>query len=620
MTTLSKKFSVFGFVLLFSILTACGDDDSASSPEQVEEEGSVEQSSESSKVSSSSSTENKVESSSSDKAPKFVTGIFTDDRDGQKYQTVTVNKYTWMAENLRYKTTDAIDSMGVFYYDGNEAMEVCPNGWHLPSEEEWNDLLSDVASLFGDDAIKLLKSVKGWDAVEDTIDCNGVDSIGFNMEALGYVVVESYDEVGETAAFWTSTLTKRGYPMANRAHIGVDFSGSRKPFFSAMNANDFHLNVRCLKDDNTMKGSVDECTEKNLGDIYSIRDHYYVCDTSGWELAYRDEILNSELGACDSAKAEKVEVFRDTAFICHSGDTEWDVATIFEALGRCDSDNENYKTVKMYQGIPYYCDYRWNPATANQYLPKCDSTNNTAFEKFRDTLYICDAERWKIPTETQTTLGTCDKKRRGESVAVGDSQFVCMNRFWRPLSILEQNLGICTKDGEKKSYKKMNFVCDGSRNLWQGTLKEESKTYGVVAVDTLLWLANNVTKTHWSSSISDESNGVAYCPEGWIMPSYEEWNNMLSYVSQYGGFGAEFTIDTTAAIYGLNMVEERQVDYWVPSKKYSCSDSYDEVICRADAVEISEGSARMSMAWACEYTASAGVCTSTSAIRCVLRP
>ena len=104
------------------------------------------------------------------------------------------------------------------------------------------------------------------------------------------------------------------------------------------------------------------------------------------------------------------------------------------------------------------------------------------------------------------------------------------------------------------------------------------------------------------------------------MPSYEEWNNMLSYVSQYGGFGAEFTSDTTAAIYGLNMVEERQVDYWVPSKKYSCSDSYDEVICRADAVEISEGSARMSMAWACEYTASAGVCTSTSAIRCVLRP
>ena len=73
----------------------------------------------------------------------------------------------------------------------------------------------------------------------------------------------------------------------------------------------------------------------------------------------------------------------------------------------------------------------------------------------------------------------------------------------------------------------MNFVCDGSRNLWQGTLKGESKTYGVVAVDTLLWLTNNVTKTHWSSSISDESNGVAYCPEGWIMPSYEEWNNMF---------------------------------------------------------------------------------------------
>ena len=625
MKGLSKCFSVYGFIFLFAFFAACGDDDKASSPEEEEGEELVKQSSESSKAASSSSKDGNLESSSSVKAPKFVSGSFVDERDGKRYATVTVNRYTWMAENLQYETSNAVDSAGVFYYNGYEAEEACPSGWHLPSKEEWEDLLSDVASLYDDDAIKLLKSTIGWEAYEDTIDCNGVDSIGFNMEPFGYVLGSSsddpyYDNAGRTATFWTSSLTNRGYPMDYRAHIGAEFSNIGDPFYSAMNAEGFLLNVRCLKNDNTMAGSVGSCTEKELGRIYTIRDHYYVCDTSGWELAYRDEILNSELGECNSDKEEKVVVFRDTAFICHSGETEWDVATLTEALGICSRDGENDKTIKMYQGIPYYCDYRWEPATANQYLPTCDSANNTVFEKFRDTLYTCDAGWWKIPTETQIALGTCDKNLRGDVVAVGDSQFVCMNHFWRPLSILELNLGVCTKDGDKKSYKKMNFVCDASRNLWKGILKGESKNYGVVAVDTLLWLTDNVTKTHWSSAISDESNGVSYCPSGWIMPSYEEWSNMMRYVAQYGGFSAEFTLDTTSAIYGLNMVEERQVDYWVPSQKYSCSDSHDEVICRADAVEIYEGSARMSMAWACEYTASAGVCTSTSAIRCVLRP
>ena len=109
-----------------------------------------------------------------------VTGTFTDSRDGNVYATVTIGEQTWMAENLRYKgsilfadeyqpyviPTDQYvvypnnDSSYVAEYgylysetaalDGTNTSSqvpsglrgVCPYGWHLPSEGEWQQLIN----------------------------------------------------------------------------------------------------------------------------------------------------------------------------------------------------------------------------------------------------------------------------------------------------------------------------------------------------------------------------------------------------------------------------------------------------------------------------------------------
>lgn len=99
-----------------------------------------------------------------------------------KYMTVKVVKIgnqIWMAENLNIKTGKSwsykednsyCDKYGRLY-DWNTAQKVCPSGWHLPSRQEWDDLV-DAAGGKGV-AAKKLKSTSGWNS-------NGTNNYGFS--------------------------------------------------------------------------------------------------------------------------------------------------------------------------------------------------------------------------------------------------------------------------------------------------------------------------------------------------------------------------------------------------------------------------------------------------------
>ncbi len=93
------------------------------------------------------------------------TKYFTDERDGKKYKYVTIGRQVWMAENLAYmpKVSPLNEQGGIWVYDydgknadqarltenfnrygclydWNTAKNVCPQGWHLPSQDEWTEL------------------------------------------------------------------------------------------------------------------------------------------------------------------------------------------------------------------------------------------------------------------------------------------------------------------------------------------------------------------------------------------------------------------------------------------------------------------------------------------------
>ena len=140
---------------------------------------------------------------------------FCDERNWRVYKYTKINGVTWMADNLDYRVPDSFcDSIhkdnnmhcgikGRFYvWSAAMAMPesvcgyghscendiqyphqgVCPDGWHLPTKEEWDELLSFMGT---DRRVYLDSSVQLY---ENTY---GTDDYGFSAIPTGFVVTDS---------------------------------------------------------------------------------------------------------------------------------------------------------------------------------------------------------------------------------------------------------------------------------------------------------------------------------------------------------------------------------------------------------------------------------------------
>jgi uncharacterized protein (TIGR02145 family) len=132
-------------------------------------------------------------------------GMLTDPRDGQQYRTVRIGDQQWMAENLNYnggmRTCYNRDpsQCGIYggLYSWEEAMEVCPAGWHLPTLEEW-EILS--AFLGGEEAGQKMKA-----GSTDPVPWDGNNESGFTAIPAGAGNGEGFHRKGDWALFWSGT-------------------------------------------------------------------------------------------------------------------------------------------------------------------------------------------------------------------------------------------------------------------------------------------------------------------------------------------------------------------------------------------------------------------------------
>lgn len=123
---------------------------------------------------------------------------FTDVRDGKTYKSIKIGNQEWMAENLAYSISGSWnywgdEKIGAQYgrlYTWEAAKLAVPDGWHLPTDDEWkqlemalgmNQMNANGIDGRGTNEGGKLKTITGWADKR-----NGTDEVGFAAQPGGY--------------------------------------------------------------------------------------------------------------------------------------------------------------------------------------------------------------------------------------------------------------------------------------------------------------------------------------------------------------------------------------------------------------------------------------------------
>lgn len=185
----------------------------------------------------------------------------TDPRDGKEYLCTKIGETTWMRQNLAWEEKGkpnigqkALTNIFGHFYSWEEAREACPEGWSLPSEDDWVELAKVCGAkdpkkfdTFYDIAGNAMVNAKFngsvlwefWPAVKIT------DSSRFAAMPVGYATHDDdsfvYWDFSKYACFWTSEEYDGGgvyrYLVVDVNHI----------YANTADKTQFCANVRCVK-------------------------------------------------------------------------------------------------------------------------------------------------------------------------------------------------------------------------------------------------------------------------------------------------------------------------------------------------------------------------------------
>jgi len=223
------------------------------------------------------------------------------DKDGKTYRTVKIGKQRWMAENLATDVNGSvcygndpancskygrlyswIIAMVLPYECRNEEsvdciiedthQGICPAGWHIPSNKDWNDLLRFINPSCPDgctDAGTKLKATCGWDRdIKGKKSGNGTDDYGFAGMPSGARDITESGFVGDGYFGWYLTTTEGHLGLQeNTDHAYVSYS-------SYGLGHGWSYAVRCIQDTSSFISSSSSVSSSSVEIVYGTPVNY----------------------------------------------------------------------------------------------------------------------------------------------------------------------------------------------------------------------------------------------------------------------------------------------------------------------------------------------------------
>lgn len=206
------------------------------------------------------------------------------DNDGNTYKTVVIGTQTWFAENLKttkFKDGKAIQVVTIpakwqglttpacCWYNNDvtnknpygalynwyavSSQKLCPNGWHVPTEEDWNllaDFYGGMTTAYSPEKIPGSKLKEIGTTHWRIPNADATNESGFTALGGGLCNVDGNCYDLTIHGYWWGLLDRNSALSSgfSGADVTVFLSSGSGEFYLNHNAKQFGLSVRCLKD------------------------------------------------------------------------------------------------------------------------------------------------------------------------------------------------------------------------------------------------------------------------------------------------------------------------------------------------------------------------------------